>query len=241
MLGELWKKFLELHAKPHKRSWPTDERRYTGHLERLADEPLKTFTTPYVSALLAEIAATSGPGAANRVRALGHKMFVWARKDEGLAVENPFADTARNDEHRKDRHLQPDELRRFWQVVKAEGDGNTRDFLTLLLLTAVRAGTLASAAVGRHRPRRRAPGTSRPRDMKAGKPLTLPLAPRTVALLEERRQFTADPWVFPSPRTAIGHLSGVPREGWKRVLLAAGLDEPHPTRSQAFARHDRAQ
>jgi integrase len=231
--GELWTLYLERWAKPNKRSWHTDEKRYRRHLKDAWEgRKLGSIHRSDVVELLEKIAATAGPIQANRVRALGHKMLRWAQSI-GLDVENPFAGTHRNPENRKDRHLQPDELRRFWRALLAEPDSETRDFAMLLLLTAVRGGTLAAAKwedIDLKDRTWRIP----PDAMKAGKPLTLPLAPRAVEVFAERRAFVAEsaPWVFPSSRGTTGHLQGIPREGWLRVLAAAkvaGLT-PHDLR-----------
>ncbi|HNX49823.1 MAG TPA: Arm DNA-binding domain-containing protein, partial [Thermoanaerobaculaceae bacterium] len=69
-LGNLWEKFIELHAKPRKRSWETDERRWKKHLAAHASERLNSITTPMVERWLSRISAGSGMGASNRVRAL---------------------------------------------------------------------------------------------------------------------------------------------------------------------------
>lgn len=102
-LGDLWGKYLELHAKPHKRSWDTDERRWKAYLAGHAKERLGGITTVVVTRWLTAIATTSGKGAANRTRALLHTMFELGRKRWGLAMPNPVTDTARHPEKSKER------------------------------------------------------------------------------------------------------------------------------------------
>ncbi len=229
-LGQLWEKFLNLHAKPRKRSWPTDERRYNNHLKRLADEPLTTFTTAFVSSLLAEIGASSGPIAANRVRALLYTMFEKGRREWGVEIGNPVHDTARNPERAKSRYLLPDELRRFVRAAEADHDPTTRDWLLLALWTGQRGGTLCRAKWADVNLEGAAWGIP-PEDMKAGKPLLVPLAAAVVALLRERRALASEGavYVFPSSRSEGGFVD-TPREGFKRVCKAAGVTK--------LSRHD---
>jgi integrase len=229
-LGELWELFKERRAA--KRSLATDKTRYNLHLKSWARRKLSAIRRADVAALLAKITADSGAIAANRTRALLHTMFE-VGIEGGLEIQNPVAGTTRNPERSKQRYLQPDELRRFWQALLAEADSDTREFLQLLLLTGVRSGTLTSAqwndidlkdAVW-HIP---------PESMKAGKPLDLPLASRTLKILTERAKLVTPEarFVFPSARTESGHLATVPREGWMRVLTRAKVSgvTPHDLR-----------
>lgn len=230
-LGELWEKFLALHAKPRKRSWETDQRRWKLHLSGHAGERARSFTTPKVAALLADVAASSGSGAANRVRALLFTMFEKGRKEWGLNVPNPVRDTPRNPEESRERYLLPDELRAFLKAVDAEPDPDTRAWLTLALFTAQRRGALcrmkwadlnlADAAWS-------IPAA----DMKAGRPLLVPLARHVVELLRTRRAaFESEAvYVFPSHRPE--GFSVPPYAGLDRVLKAAEIARctPHDLR-----------
>lgn len=228
-LAELWALFQVRRAT--KRSLPTDTRRYK-HLAGLANRKVSAISHADVSALLARITSSSGPIAANRVRALLHSIFA-VGIEAGLAIPNPVQGTARNAEHSKSRYLEPDELRRFWRAVLAEPEDDTRVFLQLALLTAARGSTVASArwsdidlkSAVWHVP---------PESMKAGKPLDLPLAKRAVEILQERADAAGDgaEWVFHSSRNESGHLASVPREGWARVIGAAGIAgvTPHDLR-----------
>ena len=105
--------------------------------------------------------------------------------------------------------------------------------MQLLLLTAARGATVAAArwadidlgSAVWHVP---------PESMKAGKPLDLPLAKRTVEILRERANAAQEgaEWVFPAPGKESGHLASVPREGWARVVASAEIAgvTPHDLR-----------
>jgi integrase len=228
-LAELWALFQVRRAT--KRSLPTDTLRYK-HLAGLANRKVSAISHGDVSALLAEITTSAGPIAANRTRALLHSIFA-VGIEAGLEIANPVTGTMRNAEHSKSRYLEPAELRRFWQALLAEPEDETRVFLQLLLLTAARGATVAAArwadidlgSAVWHVP---------PESMKAGKPLDLPLAKRTVEILRERANAAQEgaEWVFPAPGKESGHLASVPREGWARVVASAEIAgvTPHDLR-----------
>ncbi|MFI5143844.1 MAG: integrase arm-type DNA-binding domain-containing protein, partial [Thermoanaerobaculales bacterium] len=102
-LGELWALFKKRHG-PKKRSLLTDERRWTKHLAVWSSRKLGSITRTDVVRLLDTITASSGPGAANRTRALLHTLYAKAI-EWGASVQNPVAGTARNRETSKERYL----------------------------------------------------------------------------------------------------------------------------------------
>ncbi len=77
-LGDLFDDYLELHAKPRKRTWAEDERRFKGHLAAWRNRRLSAIHPADVQAWHARIGRESGPYAANRAHALLHKMFAFA-------------------------------------------------------------------------------------------------------------------------------------------------------------------
>ena len=219
-LGQLWEAFKGRHG-PKKRSFTTDERRYEKHLESWASRRLSSIDRTAVIRLFDSITAASGPGAANRVRALLHTLFEKAR-EWGAEIVNPVAGTPRNRETSKERYLSPEELRKFLIAVGDDHDEDTRDFLKLLLFTGVRRGTLCAARwedLALKDAIWRIPAEY----MKAGRSLEIPLAPAAVAILREResRALAGAIWVFPG-RAEAGHTVGF-RAGWHRVLDRAGI------------------
>ncbi|MFI5143944.1 MAG: tyrosine-type recombinase/integrase, partial [Thermoanaerobaculales bacterium] len=232
-LSSLWKLFLDLHAKPRKRSWTTDERRWKRHLAQHGTKRLSAITTNEVTRWLSKIAVTSGQGAANRVRALLFTMFEKARREWGLNVPNPVRDTPRNPERKKDRYLLPNELRNFLRALGADTDRDTQDFLRLALFTGQRSGTLARARwedINLEDGAWGIPGEA----MKAGKPLLVPLASDVVELLKARRKQVAEyEYVFPAHQARRGEGFAVaPRKGFDRVVKAAKISNltPHDLR-----------
>jgi len=218
-LADIWNLFLEQHAKVRKRDWQTDERRYKRFLAPRASRPASSITRAEVAVLHATITKEHGGGQANRVRALLHTIFEKARLF-GVEIVNPVTGTPRNPEHAKERYLLPDELRRFLRAVE-ESDSETRDFLKLLLFTGVRRGSLR-AARWQDISLEDAVWTIPAESMKAGRPLSVPLAPVAVKILKARESAQPDenPYVFPG--RSEGHSAG-PRETWVDLRDALGL------------------
>ncbi|MCU0292442.1 MAG: tyrosine-type recombinase/integrase [Thermoanaerobaculaceae bacterium] len=221
-LGELWTLFLEEYAKPRKRSWPTDEKRWRCYLKEWENRRLSTITQQEVAQRLASITNRSGPIAANRTRALLRKMWTWAVRVRGLTLQNPAAETEPNSEkgHARKRFLQPAELQRLWKVLAAEPDRDLSDLVKLLLLTGVRSHngfTARWADLDLEEKLWTIPAEF----TKAKRELLVPLAPPVVDLLVKRQEKAKEDavWVFPSKTAADGHVVTL----WKRyqALLQA--------------------
>jgi integrase len=218
-LGDIWNLYLEQHAKVRKRDWRKDERRYTRFLAPWASRPASSITRAEVAVLHATITKERGGGQANRVRALLHTMFEKGRLF-GVEIVNPVTGTPRNPEHTKERYLLPDELHRFLKAVE-ETDSETRDFLKLLLFTGVRRGSLC-AARWQDISLEDAMWTIPAENMKAGRPLAVPLAPAAVTILKAREpaEPNESPYVFPG--RPEGHTAG-PRKAWVDLRESVGL------------------
>jgi integrase len=139
-LGELFSLYLEVHAKPHKRSWQADVSRFHATLEQWSKRKLSSIRQQDVAALHArlgrkrmvtmppkigadgtEIAPArevevGGQYTANRTRALLSKMFTIARQS-GYRGENPVAHVQKFPEQERERFLAADELPRFFGAL----------------------------------------------------------------------------------------------------------------------------
>jgi integrase len=87
-----------------------------------------------VAALLAQIKATSGPIAANRLRESLSAFFAWVIR-EGMLETNPAANTNREAERSRDRTLTPEELVDIWPALLDDRYGT---IVKLLALTGAR-------------------------------------------------------------------------------------------------------
>jgi integrase len=219
----LWQHW-EAVAKPRKRSWAEDERQYNNFLKPWAGRRLSSLKKADVQALHAKVGREHGPYAANRLLALLRAMFNQAG-EIGHRGDNPAAGVKKFPEQSRDRFLQADELRAFFDALAAQPEVWQVFFLLALLTGARRANVQAMrwADVDVDR----GLWLIAAADAKAGKPLCVPLSPQAVVILQAHRERVADsPWVFPS-RGKSGHITE-PKGAWKRICKAAGLADCRP-------------
>jgi hypothetical protein len=74
-LGELMERYLERHAKPHKKSWAYDEGLYDRYLAPFSKRRLSTFTRDDFEDLHKKIGRDNGQTIANRVLTLVKTLF----------------------------------------------------------------------------------------------------------------------------------------------------------------------
>lgn len=87
--------------------------------------------------------AERAPIVANRCMALLSKMFSMAIK-EGWRTDNPASGIERNPENKRERFLDPDELRRLFEALDAR-PGQSTNVIKLLLMTGARRGEVLGA------------------------------------------------------------------------------------------------
>jgi integrase len=213
IFAELFREYLERHAKPRKRSWREDDRNYEMYLaERLGPKKLSGIGRNEIATVHSTVTAQAKPVTANRVLALVSSIFGWA-VSVGLWDANPAKGIRRNPERSRDRFLQAHELPRFYAALAAEPNETIRDYFLLSLLTgARRANVLAMkwAEIDFERAEWRIPRT------KNDDPQTIPLTLEAVAILEQRRPGNTSVYVFPGDGRS-GHLVE-PKSGWRRIF-----------------------
>ena len=112
-MQQLWDYYLENHAKPKKRSWREDEKRYLRHLEAWKGRKLADIQTADVERLHRKIGKTA-PYEANRTLALLKCMFGKFASKVGFHGANPCKGIERFDEDQRERFLQADEFPKFF-------------------------------------------------------------------------------------------------------------------------------
>ncbi len=216
-LAELWKSYLELHAKPRKKSWKDDERQYNKYLATLHNKRLSAITQPIVAKWHGSIAKDHGPIQANRCKALLATMFSKASAAVGYSGPNPAAGVQNFSERSRERFLLPAEMKAFFTALAAE-DAYWQAFFLLCLFTGSRRGNIAAMewpeidltnAVW-HIPSSKT---------KNKRPTTISLCAPALAILKTRNeQRNGSPYVFPAFK-GDGHLID-PRKAWDRILTA---------------------
>jgi integrase len=216
-LANLWDSYLELHAKPQKKSWKDDERQYNKYLPTLRNKRLSAITKTVVTKWHSTIAKEHGPIQANRCKALLATMFSKASATVGYTGSNPAKGVANFPERSRERFLLPAEMKAFFTALAAE-DAYWQAFFLLCLFTGSRRGNVASMAWAEidlensvwHIPASKT---------KNKRPTTVSLCAPALAILRTRHdQRNRSPYVFPA-FTGDGHMID-PRKAWNRVLTA---------------------
>ncbi len=134
--------YLELHAKPNKRSWKEDERQLNADLlPKWKHLPLEQIARRDVRDLLDRKVAQGSPIAANRIRALVSKMFNFAVERE-YVEHNPVVGIRRPAKNKsRERVLTEDEIRRVWKACETQIP-TICAWMRLRLATAQRGGEL---------------------------------------------------------------------------------------------------
>lgn len=142
-IGDLAELYIEMWAKPRKRSWKADDGLLRNKvLPAWRHRAIVDIARRDVRDLVDDVAQTA-PIVANRVAALLSKLFAFAL-DRDLVEHSPAVRIPRpGHEQARDRVLTEDEIRAFWRACDGL-DPAMRAFYRLRLLTAQRGGEVAA-------------------------------------------------------------------------------------------------
>ncbi|WP_457573186.1 tyrosine-type recombinase/integrase [Desulfolithobacter sp.] len=226
---EMFQAWLEQHAKPHKKSWQEDERRYKLYMEKpFGKKKLSWFTPARIRKWHRDITKlkkqrgqkgeTVSPATANRALALVSVIFNQMRPEH----PNPCKGIKKFREQSRDRFLQPEELKRFFEALD---DPTTpqmlRDYLLVSIFTGARRSNVLAMKwkdIDLKQSVWRIPADQ----SKNGEPMTVPLVPQAVDILARRKSETSSIFVFSSQKSRSGHLEE-PKTAWRSLLKRAGL------------------
>ena len=221
-LDELFQQWLEHYAKHNKKTWSDDEGMFKKHLNVWRLHKISDIRRLDVVNLHARIGAKSGPYAANRVVELLSSVFNKAI-EWGWEGENPATKIKAFREKKRERFLQPEELPAFFEALSKELNQTIRDYILIALLTGARRSNVQEM---RWEEINWQAATWRILETKSGEPVTLPLSPQALTILESRKDSndsdedgSKSQWVFPSTGKT-GHLVE-PKTAWKRILKNA--------------------
>lgn len=218
-LLDLFNQYIERYAKVHKKSWQVNTQQFKRYAKTWENRKLSSISKSHIQKLHAEIGATKGHYAANRLLALLHTMFNRAI-DWGWDGANPAHGIKKFKEKSRDRFIQSDEMPKFFQALSEETSITTRDYILLSLLTGARRSNVLAMRwdeINFTRTTWTIPLT------KNGESHTIPLVPAAVDILKiiQGKNTDNNPWVFPGSGTT-GHLVET-KKPWKRILDKAGI------------------
>ena len=223
-LKDFGEKWLEVHAKPHRRSWREDERRLDAHIyPRLGHLALEDIRRSDVAELHADIGRQT-PIEANRtvelLRAVLNKAQAWGYLPEDAA--NPArlgSDRLQKfREQSRDRWLRPEEVQRLAKAVNESPDPYVRAAVWLWLLLGVRKSELLAAKWKDLDLDRRVLRLS---NFKSGRPVDVPLPAIALDLLDSLPRHLHNPHIFPG-RAPGTHRQDI-RKTWNRIRAEAKL------------------
>ena len=201
-IRRLVEEYIEKYAKPRKRSWKEDERILNKDVvSRWGKKKAQDITRRDIILLLDEIAERGASIQANRTLAAIRKMYSFAM-GRGILDSSPcVAIPSPSKENRRDRVLNEEEVRTFWERLdSAKMEKTTALALKLQLITSQRKGEVAGAE-WKDFDLKNSWWTIPAEKAKNGFPHRVPLSSLAIEVLGELSQITGDSeWLFPSPR-----------------------------------------
>jgi len=221
LFDELFRKYMDGHAKPHKRTWEQDQRHHDILFPTWDKKALPQIDRETVNRLHKRIGAERGEYMANRTLALLKVVFNYGRDTLQLEISNPCVGVQPFDEHDRARFLDADELARFFTALNSEKTPQDwRDFFSMALWTGARRANVQamrwndidlSAAVWT------IPG----QEFKNKELFRVVLSAPALEILNRRKVGSKSPYVFPS-HGKDGHIVE-PKKAWSELLTLAGL------------------
>lgn len=233
-VADLATRFVEEHSREKNR--PNTTALYEGQIKNWILPKLKNVKVAEVAfadvdGLHRQVKRDGGPYAANRVLALLSKMFNLAIRWK-WRTDNPVRGVERNQEHKRQRFLDPTEITKLIDAVSAHEDRQAADIIRLLLLTGARRGELLKATWGqfdlvkgvwtklgattKQKTEHRVPLSEPARQVISGLRSEAERRAQTMGA-----EVSAEDWIFPG-RAAGTHREGIKRP-WEEMRKAAGL------------------
>ena len=228
--GDVFGRWLEQFAKPHKKSWIEDQRRYVLYMERpFGKKKLSWFNPVRVRQWHHDITTRQkqkGPrgttitkATANRALALLSTVFNQMAPEQA----NPCRTVSKYREISRDRFLQPEELKRMFEAIGHPATpADFRDYVLLSLFTGARRANMLAMMwkdINLSTQVWTIPGEV----SKNGEAMRVPLVEPAMEILKRRKAEAASMFVLPSKKSKIGHYC-TPTKAWESLLQRSGLE-----------------
>jgi len=218
--------YLDRHARPHKKTWRTDEARIRKYLKpEWGTRRLDSIMKADVITLHQKIGSKQNHKyEANRVLALVSKIFECAI-EWGILPEETVNPTKRVKTYReigRDRWVKTDEMPRLVEAIDAEPNVYIRAAFWLYLFTGMRKRELLGVRwewVDTMEKEVRLP------DSKANRIHYIPLSGPALAILNGLPRLEGNPYVFPG-RNEYQSLVNVDK-AWRRIRRTADVEDVH--------------
>ncbi len=229
-LNTLFDTWIEQFAKPSKKTWKEDISRYGLYIQKpfgkkkvswFSPEKVRIWHTKLINKPKQRGQGNISKATANRAFALLSTIFNQMVPDK----PNPCRSVRKFHENSRDRFLQPEELKQFFDALLSENtDEMFRDFVMMALYTGARRTNIMEMKwpdISFDRKVWNIPASS----SKNKKPNPVPLIDPALKILERRKKATSSIFVFPGKGTT-GHLVE-PKRQWKALIERANIEDVH--------------
>lgn len=223
--GELKEKYIEEHAKVHKKSWQKDERQLKAEIPKSWDSRLAvSITRGEISTIHAKL-GLKHPYGANRLLEVLRKMFNLARIWEfpgfdDASKPNPATDITRFPEYQRKRFVEKHELRPLAKAIDQEPNIFVRAAIWLYILTGVRRSELLTATWEQVEWKTR---QLRLPETKSGEEQFVALSGPAIGVLQAIPRMEGNPYILPGSKKG-GHLVNI-GHFWRRIRKDAGIED----------------
>lgn len=208
-----------VHKKP--RSIANDDSIFTHRLGDFHNRYLLSIKTSELEKLHNQTKQTHSPYTANRVLSLIKHMYVIAAKYGYVkGYNNPAAGIRKFPEKSRDRFLQSDELKRFFDALGMEDNEVFKNYVLISLFSGQRRSNILSLRWSQIDLNN---GFIYLPDTKNGEPMQVPITSQLRDLLEKIKLQAKSDWVLPSNKSKSGHLED-PKRPWQDLLARAGIE-----------------
>lgn len=215
--GEQSAVYIERHCKKRNKTWKKTEKEVVRYLQCFLNRPLSSITRDDIENLHLKIGKRA-PILANRIVAYVRSVFNYAIR-KGWEGRNPAQGFERYKEVSRDRFILPFEMPFLLKAIEEENSAVIRDYFKMLLLTGARRSDVLQMRwdqVDWNLETWRIP------DSKNGQPLMLPLTPKALEILRQRKEVTKGAWAFPNDRRPDKAMVA-PQKAWERIRARATL------------------
>jgi integrase len=222
-LKQLFERYMQIHARPHCRSWKNMESMYKNYFTQFSNYDLYEIKRTLLQDWHASVGRRNGHHAANRALEFICGMYNKAIQWELIEPYNPTAKITKFHVQPRERFLQADELARFLAAVQTLRYPATRDALLMCLFTGARKDnvrTMRWEQINWELKFWRIPKT------KNGDSQVVPLTPYAMAILKSRKVLEkndSNPWVFHHPYKSE-HIKKFSK-AWAEVLKKADIKD----------------
>ncbi|BDD88446.1 tyrosine-type recombinase/integrase [Desulfofustis limnaeus] len=227
-LDTVFERWLDQFAIPHKKSWPEDVRRYDLYIKKpLGNKRVSWFSAAKIRAWHNKITTmpkqrgegTLTQSTANRALALLSTVFNQSLPE----IPNPCRSVKKFHEESRDRFLQPDELKRFFEALLHDDTPETlRDYVLISLFTGARRSNNLSM-MWNEISFERGVWIIPAKKSKNGSTMVVPLVEEALEILQKRKQQTRSVFVFPGSGKTGHYLE--PKRAWKSLITRANLQD----------------